>query len=635
MMDKPSSESPERILKEFINICQINNMDEHTHRTYRFGPFLLEPTQRRLTQENGVPVEMTVKAFDVLLCLVARPKQLVTREEILDRVWQGAQVEESNLTTTISMIRKALAETEQHRYIETVPKKGYRLVADVAVEDSQPEHGTASTGAPKKRYWLGGLAVLILIGVAVGVWRYRRAPSQTADDLYNYAVELEQQGNDELALETLTQALYMKPDFDEANVKAGWISYQDNQNDAAVKYVLAVAHKPVSAATETAHGRCTRLKAEGIELLVRGDQEGASRKFQLAIDTEPTDADALYYLSDLATEMGRLEVADHALTKCQHTHTANPFCTFQLVEVRLYQNRYEDAIAESERASKQGLRYPWLDKPLGYAKLAQGDINGALAHFRALEDSGRRLGSNVYFRVSQEGIASIALYQGRVEDARRQIIAATETSSSRYDSASYYLFLAQIDALHHRIRDSREEVRQAEALSQSDDLAVTAIKAFAMSGDYPSARVLLRSHREAAANLGTSYVAAEQFVTGVEEVGKRDLNRGIRALADAHRLDSDPVIAYYLARALMQSGEWQQATETLNTILSAKGAVLVDSITSLLPLAEYSLGLCYERLGNPQLAASHSDEALRMWSHADPDLKSVLEHPTSRTFDVF
>ena len=98
---------------------------------YEFGPFQLDPPERLLLCD-GQPVSLTPKAFDMLLALVDRSGHLVEKDELLKIVWPGSFVEEGNLAVTISQLRKALNDDRgQHRYIETVSKKGYRFVAEV------------------------------------------------------------------------------------------------------------------------------------------------------------------------------------------------------------------------------------------------------------------------------------------------------------------------------------------------------------------------------------------------------------------------------------------------------------------------------------------------------------------------
>jgi Tol biopolymer transport system component/DNA-binding winged helix-turn-helix (wHTH) protein len=100
-------------------------------KTYKFEPFRLDPDKRVLLKD-GEPVPLTPKAFDVLEGLVKNHGLIVTREQMMEHVWAGSFVEESNLTVHISALRKALGENPgEHRYIVTVPGCGYLFVADV------------------------------------------------------------------------------------------------------------------------------------------------------------------------------------------------------------------------------------------------------------------------------------------------------------------------------------------------------------------------------------------------------------------------------------------------------------------------------------------------------------------------
>src|SRR5262245_43685132 len=99
--------------------------------TYLFGPFTLHASQRLLKRGREV-VPLTSKAFETLLALVERPRVVLGKDDLLDRVWPAQVVEESNLTQTVFMLRKALGDpVKEHRYIVTVPKRGYCFVAEV------------------------------------------------------------------------------------------------------------------------------------------------------------------------------------------------------------------------------------------------------------------------------------------------------------------------------------------------------------------------------------------------------------------------------------------------------------------------------------------------------------------------
>ena len=117
--------------------------------SYKFGPFNLNPTERRLTCAGNV-VAIAPKCFDLLVVLVENGGHLLEKEELLTRLWPNQFVEESSLSFQVSGLRKILGEglNGQH-YIETVPKKGFRFVATITEDpdtepDLLPEHEVAS-----------------------------------------------------------------------------------------------------------------------------------------------------------------------------------------------------------------------------------------------------------------------------------------------------------------------------------------------------------------------------------------------------------------------------------------------------------------------------------------------------------
>ena len=87
---------------------------------YQFGPFSLDPAERVISRD-GTPFPLTPKVFDTLVCLVRHRGRLLTKDELLKTVWPDTFVEETNLTRNVLSLRKALGETEQNRYIITVP----------------------------------------------------------------------------------------------------------------------------------------------------------------------------------------------------------------------------------------------------------------------------------------------------------------------------------------------------------------------------------------------------------------------------------------------------------------------------------------------------------------------------------
>ena len=105
---------------------------------YEFGPFIVDEG-RRLLLRDGNQVRLPAKAFEILLVLLEGHGRLVEKDELMRRVWPDAVVEENNLTVNISALRRSLTETPgEHRYVVTVPGRGYQFVADVRRRDAEP-----------------------------------------------------------------------------------------------------------------------------------------------------------------------------------------------------------------------------------------------------------------------------------------------------------------------------------------------------------------------------------------------------------------------------------------------------------------------------------------------------------------
>lgn len=117
-----------------LNFSETGMNGDEKHR-YRFKSFNLDVGERQLLQ-NDTAVSLTPKAFDVLVCLVERGGHLVEKEALIQSVWPDSFVEESNLARIVHTLRKTLGDDGNgNSFIETVPTKGYRFVADVSIEN--------------------------------------------------------------------------------------------------------------------------------------------------------------------------------------------------------------------------------------------------------------------------------------------------------------------------------------------------------------------------------------------------------------------------------------------------------------------------------------------------------------------
>ncbi|HEY2961609.1 MAG TPA: winged helix-turn-helix domain-containing protein [Pyrinomonadaceae bacterium] len=114
-------------------------MGQQDNRSYEFGRFRLKVAEHILLRE-GELVPLTPKVFDILLTLVENSGQVVSKDDLMKRVWPNTFVEEGNLTQNISLLRKALGESPGGvQFIETVPRRGYRFVAETGETSEAPD----------------------------------------------------------------------------------------------------------------------------------------------------------------------------------------------------------------------------------------------------------------------------------------------------------------------------------------------------------------------------------------------------------------------------------------------------------------------------------------------------------------
>jgi DNA-binding winged helix-turn-helix (wHTH) protein/TolB-like protein/lipoprotein NlpI len=113
---------------------------------YEFGDFRLDAARRLLTARDGRVVPLTPKPFETLLYLVRHSGAVLDKDELMQAVWPDTVVEENNLSQSISALRRALGEKPgQHRYIVTVPGRGFRFVAPVSAHaDAETPSATAT-----------------------------------------------------------------------------------------------------------------------------------------------------------------------------------------------------------------------------------------------------------------------------------------------------------------------------------------------------------------------------------------------------------------------------------------------------------------------------------------------------------
>jgi DNA-binding winged helix-turn-helix (wHTH) protein/TolB-like protein/Tfp pilus assembly protein PilF len=196
-------------------------MSEKESRLYEFDRFCLDPSERvLLCDQQEAP--LTPKVFETLLLLVENSGRIVGKEELMKAIWPDNFVEESSLAQNISLLRKALGDgIDGRRFIETVPKRGYRFIAPVRVvnkgaqadeelayhsaateaalkEENECHTGRQEEAAPRTSLQLTSLAfpanlnsgrkvavvvTIVLLAVAGGIYLWVAKMAQTRDEV--------------------------------------------------------------------------------------------------------------------------------------------------------------------------------------------------------------------------------------------------------------------------------------------------------------------------------------------------------------------------------------------------------------------------------------------------------------------
>ncbi|MGD9562934.1 MAG: winged helix-turn-helix domain-containing protein [Pyrinomonadaceae bacterium] len=148
-------------------------------KSLEFGEFVLVLKEKELMR-NGERLPITPKAFQLLATLVADPGHLFEKERLMETLWPDSFVEEANLAFTVSLLRKTLGDNAQNpRFVETVPRRGYRFVGSIKERVNGNGLAKAPTVSEKvsddqphksSRFHLWALAALTVGAVAVGLW---------------------------------------------------------------------------------------------------------------------------------------------------------------------------------------------------------------------------------------------------------------------------------------------------------------------------------------------------------------------------------------------------------------------------------------------------------------------------------
>jgi len=300
---------------------------------YRFGDFQLNVGERTLERRQGRErVVIPEKAFQALVLLVRSSGALVRKDSILAAVWPGVLVEEGNIGKVIHAMRRALGEgTGEWSYIETVPKHGYRFIADVT--STATSNAVSSSAVPVA----GGLsgrspAYDLYIRGKVKTGGENLEDTNEAIALFEAAVALDPACA--VAYAQLARA-YTTRSFKFASQDEGR-RFRENA-DVALAKALDLA--PNLAEAHFARGLILWTKAKGFP------HEQAIKSFQRALEFDPAADETHHQLSMVYAHIGLLDQAHKHVARAIHLNPNNTMARFRVGVYDAWQGRFEEALA--------------------------------------------------------------------------------------------------------------------------------------------------------------------------------------------------------------------------------------------------------------------------------------------------
>jgi DNA-binding winged helix-turn-helix (wHTH) protein/tetratricopeptide (TPR) repeat protein len=464
---------------------------------YTFGPFRLCPSEHLLLR-GETPIPLAPKTFELLVALVSRHGQLMTRDELMQAIWPDSFVEEINLTVNISLLRKSLGEQPDGRqYIATVPKRGYRFDGTVAqfgkgVEGStrveavaSPSVEPAASNVPTASSQISSVPVqrisaakLLMIGatallIVFSAWiTYRKlttlrshaeiqpellGASQSADPR---ARELYSEGRDlwakrsaesvQRSIELFSQAIAIDPNYTaaytglaDAYILAGSYGNSFLAPQTAMPKAKEAAQKALALDSKSAEAHTSLAY---IKLIYDWDWKGAEAEFQRALELNPNYLNAHHWYSHELMAEGRVQESHEQSEQALYIAPTNVLMNEHMAWHHLMAREYDRSIPQALKAIELDPDFVQAHRVLALDYLYTGQLNKACAEF----EKGVTLSHDD--PIARAYLARCYALSHQQAEARQILDTLVKSSVERYVSA------AEIAAVYAALNDDSASI---------------------------------------------------------------------------------------------------------------------------------------------------------------------------------
>ncbi len=603
---------------------------DRTPIVYAFRDVEIDPTAS-CVRRGGEMQYLRPKTFQVLMVLVARRDQVVTKEELLQAVWPGTAVTDDTLVQSIGDIRKAVGDDPRESwFIRTIPRVGYRLVAALGDAEPTPEIEAAPVSvrrAPNRLLLVLALAGVTLLASGIA-WSVRRSSAPTvkasgdgaparrdhmtdnleAYEAYTQGVAAANGLENTTAIAHFQRAIALDPGFAMAYARIGYVyAVRSSLREQAPPYLAqALARGDRLSERE-------RLYVLAWQAIATHEYGKAIDHFRLLVTRYPTDLEAFEGLGRLLLGEERMGEAIDVYRQGLVVDPDSASLNNAMGSAASYLGRHAEAIAHHKRYVALNPSVPNAHDSLGLSYQRSGDYEKAIAAY----DEALRL--NPRFEIALAHRANTLWQTGRIREAIRDFEHYIVIASSARDRSRGY---GELSHVYRSVGDlERAAANARRSVEEDDDAVINEIALAVERGDAATARRLVDSMQTPSiTNRGARYAARLQYAVRAEVARvEGDAPRAIELAREAVRRQPMPYLIDdredVLADTLAAFGRHPEAIDEYRRILhinAHRGRTI------------FKLARSLDAAGRHTEARSEYERFLTEWQHADAGLPEEL-----------